>query len=216
LPKQFHCHPFCSQIRKQTAFFMRTAFFSLKLMTLRKKGLFCMNQYTRLAWRLKREILRYSQKICVGVGRPEQKLVSNLLYGIAESGSCHLSKIGRALKEKITLKKTIERLSRGLRDFSAEDGQRLLNNQAQRVSEEVDNRTVYVIDGSDVTKPYSEKLESLALVWDGSTGGGEKGYSTLEIVALTATSKSPLPGCIPPRKKTLSARMRRFCVVCVI
>ena len=152
-----------------------------------------MNQYTKLAWRLKREILHYSQKICVGVGRPEQKLVSNLLYGIAESGSCHLSKIGRALKEKITLKKTIERLSRGLRDFSAEDGQRLLNNQAQRVSEEVDNRTVYVIDGSDVIKPYSEKLESLALVWDGSTGGVEKGYSTLEIVALTATSKSPLP-----------------------
>ena len=61
------------------------------------------------------------KKVCKGIARLEQKLVSNLLYGIAESGSCHLSKIGQALKEKITLKKTIERLSRGLRDFSAED-----------------------------------------------------------------------------------------------
>ena len=48
------------------------------------------------------------------------------LYGISESGSCHLSKISRALKEDITLKKTIERLSRGLDSFT--DGEELLNN----------------------------------------------------------------------------------------
>ena len=139
-----------------------------------------MNHYTRLAGQLKREILTFSKKICKGVRKPEQKLMSNLLYGIAESGSCHLSKISRALKENIALKKTIERLSRGLRDFSAYEQQKLLDNYTNSVKDYVDKRTIFVIDGSDVTKPYSEKLECLAKVYDGSTGAIEKGYWTLE------------------------------------
>ena len=151
------------------------------------------SHYTRLAWCLKREIFNFSKKICKGLRRPEQKLVSSLLYGIAESGSCHLSKIGRALKEQISLKKTIERLSRGLRNFSANERQQMLNNYTNTVKKHVDERTVFVIDGSDVTKPYSEKLEGLALVRDGSTGKLEKGYWTLEIAALTAKTKTPLP-----------------------
>lgn len=166
---------------------------STKTHETKQERLFYMNHYTKLAWCLKREILNYSQKICKGVGRPEQKLVIGLLYGIAESGSCHLSKIGRALKERITLKKTIERLSRGLRDFSEDEQQKMLNNYTNTVKKHVNERTVFVIDGSDVTKPYSEKLEGLALVRDGSTGEIEKGYWTLEIAALTAATKTPLP-----------------------
>jgi len=152
-----------------------------------------MNYYTRLAWCLKRKIFNFSKNICGGLKKPEQKLISNLLYGIAESGSCHLSKIGRALKEKITLKKTIDRLSMGLRDFSADDRQKLQDNYNRTIQKNIDNRTVYVIDLSDMTKPYSEKLEGLSLVRDGSTGELEKGYWTLEIAALSAETKTPLP-----------------------
>jgi hypothetical protein len=152
-----------------------------------------MNHYTKLAWVLKRKILNFSKYICKGLKRPEEKLVSNLLYGIAESGSCHLSKIGRALKEEITLKKTIDRLSAGLRDFSEEYRQTLQDNYNKSIRGDVDNRTVYVIDLSDMTKPYSEKLEGLAMVRDGSTGELEKGYWTMEIAALTAGTKTPLP-----------------------
>jgi hypothetical protein len=152
-----------------------------------------MNDYTKLAWQLKRDILNFSYKICIGVGKPEEKLVSCLLYGIAESGSCHLSKIGRALKEKIALKKTIERLSRGLRDFSTSEQQMLLDNYTNTIKNRVDNRTIFVVDGSDITKPYSEKLEGLATVRDGSTGRLEQGYWTLEIAALTSETKSPMP-----------------------
>jgi len=152
-----------------------------------------MNHYTKLAWCLKREIFNFTKKVCKGIARPEEKLVNGLLYGIAESGSCHLSKIGRALKEKINLKKTIERLSRGLQDFSANEQQKLLDNYMEIVKSHVDKRTVFVIDDSDVTKPYSKKMECLEIVHDGSTGKLEKGYWTTEIAALTAESKSPLP-----------------------
>lgn len=152
-----------------------------------------MNYYTRLAWVLKRKILNFSKNICEGLKKPEKKLISNLLYGIAESESCHLSKIGRALKEKITLKKTIDRLSAGLRDFSEEDRQYLQDNYNKMIRNKIDNRTIYVVDLSDVTKPHSEKLEGLALVRDGSTGELEKGYHTMEIAALTAETRTPLP-----------------------
>jgi hypothetical protein len=158
-----------------------------------EKGLFFMDDYSRLAGALKREILRFAKKICVGIGKPERKLVSNMLYGIAESGSCELSKIGRALRERITLKKTIERLSRGMKDFSGKEQQKLQDNYNELIRKEVDERTIYVLDESDVTKPHSEKLEGLARVRDGSSGAIEKGYLTLEITALTKMTRSPLP-----------------------
>ena len=152
-----------------------------------------MNHYTKLAGVLKREILNFSEKICKGLWKPEQRLVTCMIYGIAESGSCHLSKIGRALKEKISLKKLIERLSMGLRDFSEKDRQILLDNYTQKIKPQIDTRTVFLVDDSDVTKPHSYKMEHLEIVRDGSTGEYEKGYWTTEIAALTTTSKSPLP-----------------------
>ena len=120
-----------------------------------------MNHYTKLAWVLKREILNFSKKICKGLWKPEQRLVSCLLYGIAESGSCHLSKIGRALKENISLKKLIERLSCGLRAFSEKDRQLLLDNYVRAIKPQIDKRTVFLVDNSDVTKPHSYKMEAL-------------------------------------------------------
>jgi hypothetical protein len=61
---------------------------------------------------LKREIVSFAKKICKGLPKPEHKLVTNLFYGVSESGSCLLSSIARALKEKISLKKTIETFKR--------------------------------------------------------------------------------------------------------
>jgi hypothetical protein len=135
-----------------------------------------MSKYSTLAWDLKRGLVNFSKKITKGIGKPEQKLVTNMLYGIAQSGSCHLSRIGRALKERISLKKVIDRLSQGLKGFSEEEQQQmLLDNYNRSVKQEIDAQAVFVIDGSDVTKPCSEKLECLSLVRDGSTGDIKQG-----------------------------------------
>jgi len=149
-----------------------------------------MINYSRLGYCVKREILSFSKKICKGLKKPEFKLICNMLYGICESGSCHLSKISRSLKEDITLKKTIERLSRGLNSFS--DNQALFDNYVKTVKPFIDDNTIFVVDGSDVTKPCSTVLEGLALVRDGSTGELKKGYWTLEIAALTSNHKAPI------------------------
>ncbi|MCL2080185.1 MAG: hypothetical protein FWH17_10200 [Oscillospiraceae bacterium] len=57
--------------------------------------------------------------------------MSQMLYGMLCSQSCHLSTIGRALAETISLKKTIDRLSRNLSEFS--EGVRLFENYIKKV-----------------------------------------------------------------------------------
>ena len=75
---------------------------------------------------MKRGILNFSEKISKGLSRPDFKFVSQMIYGILSSQSCHLSKIARTLNETISLKKTIDRLSRNLSEFS--DGEKLFAN----------------------------------------------------------------------------------------
>ena len=103
-----------------------------------------------------------------------------------------MSKISRALKEKITVKKTIDRLSRGLHDFSVKDSNMMFDNYTEMIRKNTDNSTIYVVDLSDVTKKYSKAMEGLGEVWDGSSGGKAIGYWTLEIAALTEKTKTPL------------------------
>jgi len=106
------------------------------------------------------------------------------------SQSCHLSKIARALDEPVLLKKTIERLSRNLSKFA--EGARLLDNYVKRVKRGLSDKTILLIDDSDITKPCSKKMEGLQLVRDGSTGGYGMGYHTLAVTALTPEHKSPI------------------------
>ena len=150
-----------------------------------------MINYSRLCYCMKRELIGFSKKICKGLGKPEKKLVTNMLYGVSESQSCHLSKISRALKEKISLKKTIERLSRGLSDFSSVEC--LAENYINTIKRDIDDKTILIIDGSDIAKPYSKKLEDLCEVKDGSTGEITQGYFMLEMTALTEKHKMPIP-----------------------
>ena len=127
-----------------------------------------MFNYSKLAYQLKREIKNFSEKVTNGLSRPKYKLVFQMLYGMLESQSTHLSKISRALKEKITLKKTIDRLSHNLNCFKENDI--LIENYMDIVKRNTHNLSVLIVDHSDVSKPCSEMLDSLCEVRDGSTG----------------------------------------------
>jgi hypothetical protein len=114
-----------------------------------------------------------------------------MLYGMLESQSTHLSNISRALKEDITLKKTIDRLSRNLNQFNENDI--IVENYMDIAKKHTNNLSVLIIDNSDISKPYSEMLDSLCKVRDGSTGEITKGYHLLEVTALTKEYKMPMP-----------------------
>ena len=149
-----------------------------------------MTHYTTLSSNLKRGILTFSKRISEGLSRPEYKFVSQMVYGLLCSQSCHLSKISRALNENILLKKTIERLSRNLAAFSKSD--MLLNRYVSQIKRSFSDRAILIVDDGDITKPCSTKMEGLRIVHDGSTGINRPGYHMLDVTALTPEHKAPI------------------------
>ena len=149
-----------------------------------------MNHHSITSSNVKRSILRFSERISLGLKRPEFKFVTQMIYGVLSAQSCHLSKIARVLNEQSRLKKTIERLSRNLNSFCEQEI--LTNNYIAKVKGSFTDSTLLVVDGGDVTKPCSPKMELIGKVHDGSTGEIAQGYPTLGVTALTPGRKMPI------------------------
>ena len=151
-----------------------------------------MINYSRLGYEIKRDFTNFSQKISKGLKRPQEKFIHQMIYGILAGNKPHLSEIARSLKENITLKKTIDRLSRNLNAFADKDS--VMQNYIALVKRHVkDDYAVIIIDNSDIAKPASRKLEALSEIRDGSTGGITQGYLTIEAAVLSEKGKMPLP-----------------------
>ena len=140
---------------------------------------------------LKRGICNYSKKICKGFNRPEMKFVCDMTYGMLASESSMLSEIARNLNEKIPLIKTVNRLSRNLQDLSDDERKIVMENYLKAIKPRYNDQSVIVIDGSDITKPASTKLEALCRVRDGSTGEIGIGYHTIGAAVLSSENKLP-------------------------
>ena len=149
-----------------------------------------MRNYNTLSSNLKRGIVRYTERIAKGMSRPEFKFISQMMYGMLSSQSCHLSKIARVLDEPIKLKKTIERLSRNLAEFT--ESTKLFENHIQKIKGSISDKSILIIDDGDISKPCSSKLEGLGVIRDGSTGELGIGYHMLDVTALTPEKKAPI------------------------
>lgn len=151
-----------------------------------------MINYNRLGYEIKRDLINFSTKISRGIKRPQQKIVHQIIYGILAGNKLHLSEIARSLEENITLKKTIDRLSRNLNSFG--DKQAVMHNYLSLVKQHVkEDYAVIVIDNSDIAKPAGRKLEALSEIRDGSTGEITQGYLSIEAAVLSEAGKMPLP-----------------------
>ena len=151
-----------------------------------------MINYNRLDYEIKRDLTNFSSKISQGLKLPQQKFVLQMIFGILAGNKLHLSEIARSLKENITLKKTIDRLSRNLNSF--EEKQSLMQRYLSLVKRHIkEDYAVIVIDNSDIAKPASRKLEALSEIRDGSTGEITQGYLTIEAAVLSESGKMPLP-----------------------
>lgn len=151
-----------------------------------------MINYSRLGYEIKRDFTNFSLKISKGLKRPQEKFVHQMVYGILAAKKLHLSEIARSLKETITLKKTIDRLSKNLN--ALEGKELIMHNYLGLVKQQVkDDYAVIIIDNSDIAKPASRKLEALSEIRDGSTGEITQGYLTIEAAVLSEKGKMPLP-----------------------
>ena len=114
--------------------------------------------------------------------KPARRFCLEALYGICVRKSVRLSEIARALGERIRLIKTENRLSRqaARKDLAQTLTRYVIEQSAHRIGD----RTLLVIDPSDLAKKYGRKMEHLAQVRDGSEGGIVNGYWLCQVLAV--------------------------------
>lgn len=135
---------------------------------------------SKLAWRIKRQIAKFSGRLTEGLCKTKVRFIREMIYGIQSSKDVKLSNISRSLREDIALIKTENRLSRNLSGSDLSDA---LNRRLSWAgSSRVRRDTVLALDLSDLTKKYAKKLEYLACVRDGSEGELSDGYWLCDVL----------------------------------
>ena len=164
-----------------------------------------MNNYTKIINNMEEKIKNFSKKISDGIDKKKKRdFVFEMLYGLIASNSCLLSEIARSLKEEITLKALIKRLSRNLNEFNndSEEGNStyedvrnkiIFENYENEIKDKIDDNTVFCFDPGDLTKQYTTKFEGIDTIKDGSTGEFKAGYHMIEVAGLTKNEKLPVP-----------------------
>ena len=113
---------------------------------------------------MKRKTTNFFKKISKNISKPKTKLFTQTIYGLLKGQSILLSDIARSLKEKITLKKTIDCLSRNLKNF--DEHKNIKENYINNISSYITDNTVFCCDKSDIAKPYGEKMEAIDYIRD--------------------------------------------------
>jgi hypothetical protein len=140
--------------------------------------------------------LRLREQMCSFLGnlrlpKVARRFVLEALYGIVARHSVMLTEIGRSLNEPIPLIKTENRLSRqaARKGLGEKVTEFVIGQGAGRVGEQ----TLLVVDPSDIAKPYAEKMEYLARVYDGSEGKLADGYWLCQVVAVECGDNEIVP-----------------------
>ncbi len=147
--------------------------------------------FAKTAQKLREQMVRFSGELSAGLPKVARRFVAEMVFGIQARGSVRLTEVGRSLGEAIALKKTEERLSRqlGREDLEGKIRRRLIEQASGRIEED----TLLVLDLSDVTKKYAEKMENLGRVRDGSEKDLGWGYWTLNIVGANTKGTKIVP-----------------------
>lgn len=142
-----------------------------------------MNNYTILCEKLQDELNFYSQELIKDLNVPNKKFIYSMISGIVKSNSCHLTKISRTFNEDIKLKKTVERISRNLKQFN--EINIVYNNYIYFIKQYLNKNKLFFVDDSDIAKPNAKSFEYLGDIQDGSLNHQwNKGYGLTEIVTL--------------------------------
>ena len=146
-----------------------------------------MVNYTSNTYKMKREILTFSNKISKKLSKPERKFIADMNYGLLASGSCLLTDIADKLHEPSRKINVVDRLSAHLSKGIPPYAQ---NAYLSTIKKWCPEHPVVHIDDSDVVKPDGYKFESLCMVRDGSESISKKsiykkGYHVTEATVMT-------------------------------
>jgi hypothetical protein len=145
----------------------------------------------KIAKKIQVQIHHFSGKLSQGLPKVARRFIEEMVYGIQTRGSVRLSEVARSLNEAIALQKTINRLSQQLRrpGLLEHIEEALMREGARKINKD----TLLVVDVSDITKPYAEKMEYMAKVRDGSTKVLGDGYWTMQVVGVESGEKEITP-----------------------
>ena len=126
------------------------------------------------------------QKIAkrAGLTRAQRRLAADIVRGISQSESCHLSQIGRALGQSVPLKATEHRLSEGLARPSFSEAA-LAEAYLDVVAPTARRMPFVAVDPTELVKRYGRDFEHLDTVRDASDRRKhlEPGYWAVRIEA---------------------------------
>jgi len=145
----------------------------------------------KVTGKLKEQIHVFSGKLSCGLPKVAGRFVEEALFGICARQSLHLSEWGRSLKEKTSLFKTVDRLSRQLDRHGLWD--EITSKILSMSRKKVGDKTLLIADISDLSKPYARKMEYLSRVRDGSKGELTDGYWTMHVIGGEAGSSEMTP-----------------------
>ena len=148
--------------------------------------------FSHLANKLRSKITKFSGILSADLDKTCRRFIQEAVYGIIASQSVMLTEIGRQLESSVSLKKIEERFSRQL--IKPQIWERLHKRLLAMAGKQIKDRTLLILDLSDLKKKYAEKMEYLATVRDGSEDGEYvDGYWTNQVIATETGSNEITP-----------------------
>jgi hypothetical protein len=147
--------------------------------------------YAKTAQKIREQILRFSGELSFGLPKPARRFVAEMIYGIQARQSVRLTEIGRALEERIPLRKTEYRLCRQLKRTGL--WERLTQRLCRMAASRIEESTLLILDLTDISKKYARRMEYLAGVHDGSEDSVANGYWTVQVVGAEPGTRTLLP-----------------------
>lgn len=148
--------------------------------------------YSKLASKLHHKISEFSGYVSSKMDKSLGRFLREVVYGIITSQSVMLTEIGRTLSSSVSLKKIEERFCRQL--IKPNLSEEIHSNILKHASSFIKQKTLLVLDLSDIHKKYAEEMEYLARVRDGSSKGEiVNGYWTNQVIATEIDSREVIP-----------------------
>ena len=153
-----------------------------------------MTYYTKNVYEIKRNVAAFLKPIINGHSLNEQRFIADMFQGILEGKSLIVSDIARHLKNGKNVRTNFKRLDRHLKTFDVH--KKMISQYHQTIAPILGDEKIFLVDDSDIIKPYGNVFEDLGRVRDGSKDRGrtfEKGYHVAQIVGLSKKTYQPIP-----------------------
>lgn len=134
----------------------------------------------------------YFQKLHINLTKPESRFLHETVLGILKSQSVILNQISIHINDKISLKKTTERLRRHMNKKGF--WKKLIIGHIKTVSGKIQSHGFAILDLSDIQKKYSKMMEGLERVKDGSNKKSiGLGYWLMNIIYISSKDDNIIP-----------------------